>query len=312
MRMIELCEIASIDNFNEDCYLIVNTDVASAGEGSPGFARQHLVNSGLAERRTQLRRSALAEVNDARAEKLNRFSVSLPQYESKFMGVGLTMALADNPELPVPYEQISAHEYREEVAEFVDSRPGHRLLDLGAGLRPTYRENVLYVDIAALPSTDVLSFADELPFESGLFDGAVCIAVLEHVPRPWLAAEELLRVVRPGGELIVDWPFLAPVHGYPHHYFNATDQGARHLFESLGAEVNAAIPIHPVFTLRWLLDEWQKGLDGPARTRFGKLTVQEILARSSVDHLSARWASSLSVNHQSVISAGTRLRLKKP
>jgi SAM-dependent methyltransferase len=37
----------------------------------------------------------------------------------------------------------------------------------------------------------------------GHFALAICCSVLEHVPRPWLMAENLTRVVRPGGTLYI-------------------------------------------------------------------------------------------------------------
>ena len=80
-------------------------------------------------------------------------------------------------------------------------------------------------------------------------------------------------------EVIVDWPFLQPVHGYPHHYFNATEEGARSTFESLGANVESYVPpwLHPIFSLRWVLDEWRAGLDPSRQEEFLNLTVAEIL-----------------------------------
>src|SRR5581483_8292626 len=70
----------------------------------------------------------------------------------------------------------------------------------------------------------------ELPFNDKSLDGIGCFAVLEHVTMPWRMADEFARVVKPGGKIYVDWPFLQPVHGYPSHYYNATREGLRNLF----------------------------------------------------------------------------------
>lgn len=161
----------------------------------------------------------------------------------------------------------------------------------------------------------MLAFADSLPFDTGTFHGAACLAVLEHIREPWKAAAELMRVVKPGGRIIVDWPFLQPVHGYPHHYFNATEEGARSTFESLGANVESYVPpwLHPIFSLRWVLDEWRAGLDPSRQEEFLNLTVAEILEKDGASHLrSSRWVAELVEGVRPTISAGTRLRITKP
>ena len=49
----------------------------------------------------------------------------------------------------------------------------------------------------------VAASAEALPFRSESFDGAWSIAVLEHVPRPELALDEILRVLKPGGAVLL-------------------------------------------------------------------------------------------------------------
>lgn len=44
--------------------------------------------------------------------------------------------------------------------------------------------------------------ATELPFEDNSFDAAWTIDVIEHVPKPELAMDEMRRVLRPGGVLL--------------------------------------------------------------------------------------------------------------
>jgi SAM-dependent methyltransferase len=223
----------------------------------------------------------------------------------------LEIARVADPGLPVPFDRISAHDYDESTAEWIDAEPDHLFLEIGSGLSRDYRPNVVYTDIAALPTVDVVCFGDRLPFDDDAFDGIICLAVLEHVPDPFAVAAEMARVVRPGGRMVIDWPFLQPVHGYPHHYFNATEEGARETFKRIGGlDVESFTPphMHPAFTLHWFLQEWASRLTGEQQEEFRGLTVADILSSTPVEMLGEAWAD---IDNESAISAGTRVVVTK-
>ena len=71
---------------------------------------------------------------------------------------------------------------------------------------------------------------EDLPFRDNSFDAVLSLAVLVHVKKPWRCANEMMRVLKPGGEIMCAVPFLSPVHGYPDHYYNMTANGLRNLF----------------------------------------------------------------------------------
>lgn len=48
--------------------------------------------------------------------------------------------------------------------------------------------------------------ATTLPFPSGCFDGVTLLDVLEHIPDDWRALEEIRRVLKPGGFLLLTVP----------------------------------------------------------------------------------------------------------
>jgi SAM-dependent methyltransferase len=95
-----------------------------------------------------------------------------------------------------------------------------RILDVGAGegaLVERYRErgwDVLGVDSAyesaLVRRADLLS----LPFDSGAFDAALCLDVLEHIDlrHQSRALSEISRVLVAGGILLVSVPNLAHLH----------------------------------------------------------------------------------------------------
>ena len=60
------------------------------------------------------------------------------------------------------------------------------------------------------------------PSRTRTFDIVHSQAVFEHVADPFSAAEELLRVTKPGGIVLTEVAFLQPLHAVPYHFFNMT------------------------------------------------------------------------------------------
>ena len=67
----------------------------------------------------------------------------------------------------------------------------------------------------------------DLKFDDETFDGVVCWSILEHVPNPQKAISELYRVLKPGGQIWVQLPFLYPFHEEPKDYWRVTPDGLR-------------------------------------------------------------------------------------
>lgn len=66
----------------------------------------------------------------------------------------------------------------------------------------------------------------DLKFPDGSFDAVVCWSILEHVPYPQKAISELTRVLKPGGQIWVQLPFLFPYHDRT-DYWRASPDGLR-------------------------------------------------------------------------------------
>ena len=128
-------------------------------------------------------------------------------------------------------DNVSANQYDEVTLDLINKYDNGIILDNGAGLRKVYFENIVNLDVADYPTTDVLAIGEVLPFKSNVFDAVLSLAVIEHIKNPVKYVEELYRCLKPGGIVLAVVPFLQPFHGYPNHFYNMTSNGLKNLFE---------------------------------------------------------------------------------
>ncbi len=224
-------------------------------------------------------RDALARMRERKLRSLRFDRPPAPGRQPGAAADFLTPAL--RAEFGIPDDPpVSANEYGGPFVAEIRAHPDRLCLDVGAGLRPSCLANVVNVEIYPSASTDVLAVGEDLPFRNGSFDYALCCATLEHTRRPWDVAREICRVLKPGGQLLIDYPFLQGVHGFPHHYFNATPQGCISLFERDCDILSSRIGDnnHPIMALVWVLTAFRHGLPADAAAAFGRMTVDELLA----------------------------------
>jgi len=118
------------------------------------------------------------------------------------------------------YEALSRHVYRGRVLDFGGGRRAQYYEQLQAWLVDGVYESA-NIDPAMEP-TYLVTPDGRLPVESGTFDMVVSINTLEHVYGIEQALDELLRVVKPGGRLMLAVPFLYRVHGCPDDFNRPT------------------------------------------------------------------------------------------
>ena len=95
--------------------------------------------------------------------------------------------------------------------------------------------NVVGIDIYVSASVDVVCDAHYLPFPAETFDGVWIQAVLEHVVEPIKVVAEIERVLRPGGLVYAETPFMQQVHEGAYDFTRYTVIGHRYLFRSFEA-----------------------------------------------------------------------------
>lgn len=79
---------------------------------------------------------------------------------------------------------------------------------------------------------DVYGDAERLPIADRSVDCVLLLDVLEHLRAPATALGEMHRVLKPGGKMIVQVPFLYPIHDAPLDFSRWTVHGLRALVES--------------------------------------------------------------------------------
>jgi SAM-dependent methyltransferase len=170
------------------------------------------------------------------------------------------------------------HGYPPEAVELIlDCRDG-LVLDVGAGLRENLT-NVVQLDALAYPNTDVVANAEALPFADESFDGVVASNLLEHVAVPANVIREMRRVCKLGGRIYVDFTSVHPYHGFPHHYFNATETGLGWLMREVGGAEGAVEVSDARDTVWMVLEAWLGSLEDPeARESVMGMAVGDLLA----------------------------------
>lgn len=111
--------------------------------------------------------------------------------------------------------------------------PG-RTLDIGAQNGPYAAcfPNRVALDIRRGRGVQIIGDAQALGIAGSTFDVVLCTEVLEHLPEPQRAIDEMFRVLKPGGMLLLTTRFLFPIHDAPHDYYRFTKYGLRHLLRN--------------------------------------------------------------------------------
>jgi SAM-dependent methyltransferase len=96
---------------------------------------------------------------------------------------------------------------------------------------PKFADNRwLSLNINLETQPDIVADAHDLPFKINSADCLLCCEVLEHVKKPELCATEMMRVLKPGGTLILSVPFLYPLHVDPHDLGRFTPHTIHQIF----------------------------------------------------------------------------------
>lgn len=122
------------------------------------------------------------------------------------------------------------------------------ILDFGCGLKPyesLFINATSYVGIDIEVSghdhqrskIDVYYDGKTLPFPDQHFDAVVSFEVFEHLFNIDEVMDEIRRVLKPGGQILLSIPFAWDEHEIPYDFARYTSYGIRHLLEKHGFQV---------------------------------------------------------------------------
>lgn len=211
---------------------------------------------------------------------------------------------------------LERREHVRSIAAAAEAYGSGLVLDVGSGTKPyehlvaPHAERYLGLDlpprwdIERQPakaerrrrSVDVYGSALRLPFSDQTFGTVVSFQVLEHVPEPQRMMQEVSRVLRAGGHLILSTPQMWHLHEAPHDYYRFTRYGLAHLSRSCGLEV---IEMHGVagfwarvgLKLTYRIDDLARGLG-----RVSPVLAYPLLPLTAVVNLTSKLLDTLLPN----------------
>jgi SAM-dependent methyltransferase len=131
---------------------------------------------------------------------------------------GLVRAVAESFDLPGPVLEVGARQAagQEGLADLRGLFPGKEYVGL---------------DVRPGPGVDLVGDVEDLPQPDGSVGTVLALSAFEHVRRFWRGFEEVRRVLRPGGALLVACPFYFHLHAHPSDYWRFSPEALELLLE---------------------------------------------------------------------------------
>jgi SAM-dependent methyltransferase len=197
---------------------------------------------------------------------------------------------------PMPTLNTIPKQTLEDIKGFIFANGSGKILNVGCGSmigcgRRLWTKvntgNVLNIDIEMGPGVDQVCDAHDLPFDGEIYDSVIMQAVIEHLHSPQLAVDEAWRVLKKGGYLYLEVPFLQGFHADPYDFQRYTQVGLAKLTERFDKIVLAGISVGPFCSLIWIIRDLFSNLTGSKWLNYGiRFIISWLLAPFRyLDHL---------------------------
>jgi SAM-dependent methyltransferase len=137
---------------------------------------------------------------------------------------GVARAISETFDVPGPILEIGSYQVQgqERIAELRTLFPGRDYH--GIDMRPG-------------PGVDCIANVELLPQASASVGTLLALNTFEHVKRFWSGLDEVRRVLRPDGVLILSTPFYFRIHEFPHDYWRFTPAAYEALLEDYPSKI---------------------------------------------------------------------------
>jgi SAM-dependent methyltransferase len=137
---------------------------------------------------------------------------------------GMVRAVAESFDLPGPVLEVGAYQV-----------PGQEVI---ADLRPFFPgKRYVGLDERSGPGVDAVGDVTDLPYADGSFGTVLALSTFEHVPHFWRGFDEVRRVLRPDGALLVACPFHFHIHNQPSDYWRFTPAALELLLDDYPSKI---------------------------------------------------------------------------
>lgn len=129
----------------------------------------------------------------------------------------------------------------------------------------------IHTDVSYTDLIQTICDSHDLPFKDNSFDGVIVQAVLEHVVDPYRCVAEIHRVLKDGGIVYAETPFMQQVHGGAYDFTRFTWLGHRRLFREF-RELKSGTCGGPGMALAWSWEYfWRSFVSGKLSMKVMKL-----------------------------------------
>jgi ubiquinone/menaquinone biosynthesis C-methylase UbiE len=156
----------------------------------------------------------------------------------------------------------------EQLIELLSSTEGPKTVlvvgggSLGMGVDQLYQQpdiQVMGFDVYRSETSDFIADAHQIPLPDASVDAVWIQYVLEHVLDPWAVVSEIHRVLKPGGYVYAETPFLQQVHEGAFDFTRFTLSGHRWLFRKF-EQIDAGLSMGPGLQLLWTVEHASRGI----------------------------------------------------
>ncbi len=166
--------------------------------------------------------------------------------------------------IPSPSVNLGRDRVLVVLRDILSSMPSSKILVIGSGGQRNYLDKILsvnnpsqviYTDIDVVADVDIFCDAHDLPFTNDAFDVVITTAVLLHVLYPERVASEIKRVLKTGGIVYSEMPFLQHVVEGAYDFTRYTLSGHRRLMNGF-VELDSGMIAGPATVLVWAIESF--------------------------------------------------------